>query len=46
MTDMAYSEWEDHLLIRGSKIDQDTKVSDTKVSLGVIFFIIFNAGIR
>ena len=35
MTDRAYSEWEDHLLIRGSKIDQDTKVSDTKVSVEI-----------
>ena len=32
MPDRAYSEWEDHLLIRGSLLDQDTKVSDTKVS--------------
>ena len=30
MTDRAYSEWEDHLLISGSKIDQDTKVSRHK----------------
>ena len=32
MTDRAYSEWEDHVLIRGSLLDWDTKVSDTKVS--------------
>ena len=35
MTDRAYSEWEDHLLIRGSLLDQGTKVSDTKVSVEI-----------
>ena len=35
MTDRAYSEWEDHMLIRGSLLDRDTKVSDTKVSVEI-----------
>ena len=35
MTDRVYSEWEDHLLIRGSLLDRDTKVSDTKVSVEI-----------
>ena len=35
MTDRAYSEWEDHLLMRGSLLDRDTKVSDTKVSVEI-----------
>ena len=35
MTDRAYSEWEDHSLIRGSLLDQGTKVSDTKVSVEI-----------
>ena len=35
MTDRAYSEWQDNLLIRGSLLDQDTKVLATKVSVEI-----------